>query len=51
MPVGHGGRGRVVLQAGEEAFEVLGELEVGLAVNELGGQGVELAAEAGFAGA
>jgi hypothetical protein len=47
----HGGSGGVAAEVGEEAFEVLGELEVGLAVNELGGQGVELAAEAGFAGA
>jgi hypothetical protein len=49
--LGDGGGGRVGVQAGEEAFEVLGEFEVCLAVGELGCQGLELAVEAGFAGA
>src|SRR3954469_8912297 len=47
---GTGGGGRVAAQAGEEAFEVFGQLEVGLSVDELGSQRVELGAQAGFAG-
>ena len=35
---------------GEEFFQVIGEVEVGLLVGELGVQGFELAAEAGLAG-
>jgi hypothetical protein len=47
-----GGRGAgVAAEPGEEAFEVVGELEVGVAVGELGGQGAELAAQAELAGA
>jgi len=38
-------------QAGEEAFQVVGELEVDLPVGELAVQGVDLGAEGGFAGA
>ena len=41
---------RFVLQSGEEALEVLGELEVGVAVDELCGERVELGAQTGFAG-
>src|SRR3954463_4292750 len=44
LPLGNGGGGDVVVQAGEEAFEVLGELEVCLAVDKLGGHGLKLAA-------
>src|ERR1022692_1504803 len=47
---GGGGAG-VAAELGEEAFEVVGELEVCLAVGELGVQGADLGAEAGFAGA
>jgi hypothetical protein len=47
---GDGGGGGVVAEAGEEVLEAGGELEVGLAVDELVGQGVELAAQAGLAG-
>ena len=39
------------VQLGEEAFEVVGELEVGLAVGELGVEGVDLAAQVRLAGA
>ena len=38
-------------QLGEEVFEVVGELEVDLAVGELGVEGVDLLAQAGLAGA
>ena len=46
-----GGGGGVAAELGEEALEVVGELEVGVAVGELGIQGVDLAAQARFAGA
>ena len=42
-----GAGGGVAAQLGEEAFEVIGELEVGVAVGELGVQGAELASLAG----
>jgi hypothetical protein len=45
------GGGGAALQPGQEAFEVVGELEVGVAVGGLGVQGVDLAAQAGFPGA
>jgi hypothetical protein len=45
-----GGRGLVV-ELGQESFEVFGEGEVGVAVGELGGECVEFVALAGFAGA
>jgi hypothetical protein len=45
-----GGGAGVGAQLGEEVFEAGGELEVGLAVDELGGERVELVAQAGFAG-
>src|SRR5215470_6932304 len=48
--VGAGGGG-VAPQPGEEAFEVIGEFEVGVAVGGLGVEGVELAAQVCFAGA
>jgi hypothetical protein len=38
-------------QPGEEPFQVIGELEVGVAVGGLGVQGGQLAAQACFAGA
>ena len=38
-------------QAGQEGVQVVGELEVGLLVGGLGVQGLQLAAQAGFAGA
>jgi hypothetical protein len=41
----------IVAERGEEVLEAGGQLEVGLAVDELGGQGVELGAQAGLAGA
>jgi len=37
-------------QAGQEAYEVVGELEVDLPVRLLGVQGVDLGAQAGFSG-
>jgi hypothetical protein len=46
-----GGGGRVLLQAGEEALEVVGEPEVGVAVGGLGVEGGDLVLEPGFAGA
>jgi hypothetical protein len=47
---GGGGAG-VAAQLGEEAFQVVGELEVALAVGGLGVQGADLGAQACFAGA
>ena len=41
----------MVVELGEEAFEVGGELEVGLAVGELGVERVDLVAQVGFPGA
>src|SRR5712691_3673724 len=46
-----GGGGGIAAELCEEAFEVVGELEVGVAVGELGVQGIDLGAQAGFAGA
>ena len=46
-----GGGGGAAAQLGEEAFEVVGELEVGVAVGGLGVEGVELAAQVRLAGA
>ena len=46
-----GGGGGVVAELAEEVFEAVGEFEVGLAVGELGVQGVYLGAQGGFAGA
>jgi hypothetical protein len=46
-----GGGGGVAVQLGEEAFQVIGELEVGVTVGELGVERVELAAQARLAGA
>jgi hypothetical protein len=37
-------------QLGEESFQVVGELEVGLLVGELGVQGIELATQVSLAG-
>ena len=39
------------MELGEEAFQVGGEGEVGLAVGELGVEGVDLVAQVGFSGA
>ncbi|MEH1125290.1 hypothetical protein [Micromonospora sp. CPCC 206061] len=47
--LGDGGCAGVVAQAGEEVLETGGELEVGVAVDELGGEGLALAAQAGLA--
>jgi len=41
----------LVLQAGEEVFEVVGELEIDGSVGELGVEGVGLLAQAGLSGA
>jgi hypothetical protein len=49
LAFGHCGGGGVSLELGEESLQVIGELKVGLAVGELGVQGVGLGAEAGFA--
>jgi hypothetical protein len=46
-----GGGACVGAESGEEVFEAGGELEVGLAVDELRIERTELAAQAGFAGA
>src|SRR5260221_4911397 len=46
-----GGGGGVAAQLGEEVLEAVGELEVGLAVGELGVQGVYLPAQVSFAAA
>jgi hypothetical protein len=42
--LGSGRASGVVAEAGEEVLEVVGEFEVGLPVDELSGEGVELAA-------
>jgi len=42
--LGEGRGAGVAAEPGEEAFEAVGKLEIGVAVGELGGQGVELAA-------
>jgi hypothetical protein len=49
--LGDGGGGGIVAELGEEVFEAGGQLEVDLAVDELGGQSVELGAKGGLAGA
>jgi hypothetical protein len=49
--LGDGGGAGIAAEPVEEVFEVGGEFEVGVAVDELGGQGVELVTKAGFAGA
>jgi hypothetical protein len=46
-----GGGGGVPAQLGQEAFQVTGEFEVGVAVGGLGVERIELAAHAGLAGA
>src|ERR1035441_2392129 len=46
-----GGGGRVDAEPGEEALEVVGQFEVGVAVGGLGVEGGDLVLEAGFAGA
>ncbi|MEU1276434.1 hypothetical protein [Streptomyces sp. NPDC005799] len=50
LAFGNVGRLRACTELGEEAFQVVGEFEVGVAVGELGCQGVELAAQVGLAG-
>lgn len=45
-----GGGVGLVAQPGEEALDVLGELEVGCAVHQLRREGVQLGAQAGLAG-
>ncbi|MFI6360074.1 reverse transcriptase domain-containing protein [Streptomyces sp. NPDC050743] len=50
LPFGDLGCGGVGAELGEEAFQVVGEFEVGVAVGELGFKSVELAAEVGLAG-
>jgi hypothetical protein len=51
LTLGHLGHRGVAAELGEEVFEAGGELEVGVAVGELGVECVELAAQACFAGA
>ncbi len=51
LAVFDGGGGGAAAQSAEEALEVIGELEVGVAVGGLGVQGVELVFQAGLAGA
>ncbi len=51
LAVFDGGGGGVAAQLGQEAFQVAGEGEVGLPVGGLGVERVELAAQAGLAGA
>jgi hypothetical protein len=51
LAFGHVGGVGVVAEAGEEAFEVVGEFEVDLPVGELVVEGVDLGAQAGFTGA
>src|SRR5450755_3151326 len=46
-----GGGGGVLPEPGEEAFEVVGEPEVGVAVRGLGVEGGDLVLQAGLAGA
>ena len=50
-PFGGGGGFGAGVQLGQEALEVIGELEVGVAVGGLGISGLDLAAQAGLAGA
>jgi hypothetical protein len=49
--LGDGGGADVGAELGEEVFEAGGQLEVGLAVDELCGQGIELGAQGGLVGA
>ena len=51
LAVFDGGGGRVMPEPGEEALEVAGELEVGVAVGGLGVEGGDLVLQAGLAGA
>ena len=51
LPVLDGCGGRVPAEAGEEAFEVAGEPEVGVAVGGLGVEGGDLVFQPGLAGA
>src|SRR5207247_10800287 len=51
LAVFDGGGGGVAAQLGEEAFQVIGELEAGIPVGELGVERAELAVQAGLAGA
>jgi hypothetical protein len=51
LAVFDGGGGGVAAELGEEAFQVIGEGEVGVPVGGLGVEGAELAAQAGLAGA
>ena len=46
-----GGGGRAAAEPGEEALEVAGELEVGVAVGGLGVEGGDLVLQAGLPGA
>jgi hypothetical protein len=49
LAVFDGSGGGLVVELGEESFEVFGEGEVGVAIDELGGECVEFVALAGFA--
>ncbi len=49
LTLGYLGARGLLAELGEESFEVVGEFEVGVAVGELGFQGVELAAQVAFA--
>src|SRR6266581_1973443 len=51
LAFGDGGGLGFAAQLAEESFQVVSELEVGVPVGGLGVEGVDLAAEAGFAGA
>src|ERR1022692_5067817 len=51
LAVFDGGGGGVAAQLGEEAFHVIGALEVGVAVGGLGVERVDLGVQAGLAGA
>src|SRR5258708_39709650 len=51
LAVFDGGGGGAAAQLGEKAFQVIGELEVGVTVGELGVERVDLAAQARLAGA
>ncbi|WP_308375286.1 reverse transcriptase N-terminal domain-containing protein [Streptomyces sp. MUM 136J] len=50
LPLGDIGRRGTGVELGEEAFEAVGEFEVGVTVGELGFESVELAAEVALAG-
>src|SRR5271170_1893091 len=51
LAVFDGGGGGVAAELGEKAFQVIGEGEVGVPVGGPGVEGVDLAAQAGLAGA